>query len=585
MAIKKIKISELPIVQSFVGLFTIGVDALNRSVKVSLEFIKKAADDADSAAAAANQAATNADNAATAANTATANVNTAISSANTAAGNANAAATSANNAATAANAAAAKADTATGGANTAATAANNAATSANAAATSANNAATAATNAATAANAATGNATNAAAEASSAATAANQAAAKADTATTAANNAATAASNAATSATSAASSANQAATSANAAATSATNAATAANTAATSADTATAAASAATAAANTATGNANTAAGNANAAATSANAAATAASNAATAATTAANNANGAADNANAAAQEARGPIEFTEASQLGNIVSGDMTATIFGKLKKWFSSFGSLAWKSRIDYTADIDNLPSIPAPQIQSDYTQTDTAAKDYIKNKPSFKTIFSEAVTGSGNINPKLINDIQYNGATGDLTLKFSDGSANKVINIPVDNFLSEAAYDPQTHVLTLTMQNTEEVEIDLGDLIDEYEAAEDGGLEVVNGNQFKIKDGVMAEITKTPIQREMELIVEKWLGDGDLWAYEVEDEDVAEGCLFEAWPADRVSKQVALHAEIDDNIIVDNDMFTITCAKKPHSDFSIIYTMML
>lgn len=57
MALKKIKISELPLADTVKGLYTIGVDALNRSVKVSLEFVKKAADKADAAADKAQKAA------------------------------------------------------------------------------------------------------------------------------------------------------------------------------------------------------------------------------------------------------------------------------------------------------------------------------------------------------------------------------------------------------------------------------------------------------------------------------------------------------------------------------------------------
>lgn len=64
---KKIKISELPLYSSLKGLFTIGTDANNRSVKVSLEFVeqqttqavtnaKEATDAANTAAAAANKA-------------------------------------------------------------------------------------------------------------------------------------------------------------------------------------------------------------------------------------------------------------------------------------------------------------------------------------------------------------------------------------------------------------------------------------------------------------------------------------------------------------------------------------------------
>ena len=54
---KKIKISELPLYQSLKGLFVMGTDVNNRSVKVNLEFIEsettKAVKDADTATAAA----------------------------------------------------------------------------------------------------------------------------------------------------------------------------------------------------------------------------------------------------------------------------------------------------------------------------------------------------------------------------------------------------------------------------------------------------------------------------------------------------------------------------------------------------
>lgn len=95
--IKK-KISELPECTSFKGLWTIGVDIFNKSVKVSLEYIqsvvegmKSATKEANDAADGANSAAQTADNAAqrtqeatTAANTATANANNAAAEANAA---------------------------------------------------------------------------------------------------------------------------------------------------------------------------------------------------------------------------------------------------------------------------------------------------------------------------------------------------------------------------------------------------------------------------------------------------------------------------------------------------------------------
>lgn len=85
MATKK-KISELPLCETFTGLFTIGVDALNRSVKVSLEYIANTVNSLKSSV-----------------ETVIKNANAATSSANTAAGSANTAASTANAAANAAN--------------------------------------------------------------------------------------------------------------------------------------------------------------------------------------------------------------------------------------------------------------------------------------------------------------------------------------------------------------------------------------------------------------------------------------------------------------------------------------------------
>ncbi len=85
MARKK-KISELPLCETFTGLFTIGVDALNRSVKVSLEYI---ANTVNSLKQSVQTVISNANSATSAANTAAGNANTAASTANTAANAAN----------------------------------------------------------------------------------------------------------------------------------------------------------------------------------------------------------------------------------------------------------------------------------------------------------------------------------------------------------------------------------------------------------------------------------------------------------------------------------------------------------------
>lgn len=128
---KKIKISELPLFSSLKGLFTIGTDDQNRSVKVSLEFIEtettaavsradtaaenadRAATDTRTATSACQTATTNATKATTAANTAKANADTATAKANTAASLADKATESALQAKAAADDAADKANKAT----------------------------------------------------------------------------------------------------------------------------------------------------------------------------------------------------------------------------------------------------------------------------------------------------------------------------------------------------------------------------------------------------------------------------------------------------------------------------------------
>ena len=141
MGVKKIKISALPLADTLVGLYTIGVNALNKSVKVSLEFLKTAADKANDAATAANKAKTAAETATEAAKTATKNDNTATEAANTAAKNATDKATAADTAAKNANTKADAADKAAGAATTAANTANSKAALADQKATAADNAA------------------------------------------------------------------------------------------------------------------------------------------------------------------------------------------------------------------------------------------------------------------------------------------------------------------------------------------------------------------------------------------------------------------------------------------------------------
>ena len=129
---KKIKISELPLYQSFKGLFVMGTDVNNRSVKVNLEFIEtettKAVQEAETATAQAAKAAGLADEATKAATAAAQKADTAQAQAVSAAKAASDAAQSALSAKTQADEATKKASEAAEAAQVAKTAADNATT-------------------------------------------------------------------------------------------------------------------------------------------------------------------------------------------------------------------------------------------------------------------------------------------------------------------------------------------------------------------------------------------------------------------------------------------------------------------------
>lgn len=114
---KKIKISELPLYKSLKGLFVMGTDVNNRSVKVNLEFIEtettQAVSDAQAAATAAQAAAGLASEATKAAQSSAVAAQNATSKAQAAAGQASTAATTALNSSTAADASKKAADEAT----------------------------------------------------------------------------------------------------------------------------------------------------------------------------------------------------------------------------------------------------------------------------------------------------------------------------------------------------------------------------------------------------------------------------------------------------------------------------------------
>lgn len=81
--------------------------------------------------------------------------------------------------------------------------------------------------------------------------------------------------------------------------------------------------------------------------------------------------------------------VVFSEAASRENINTGEIFPILFGKIRKWFSSLKSLAFKDKVDWNADIDNKPlSMPASDVQAWAKAATKPTYDYseIKNKPT-------------------------------------------------------------------------------------------------------------------------------------------------------------------------------------------------------
>lgn len=75
-------------------------------------------------------------------------------------------------------------------------------------------------------------------------------------------------------------------------------------------------------------------------------------------------------------------------------IASGSTLKELFTKISKFFAGLKRVAFTGSYN---DLEDPPTIPAPQVQSDWNEADNTKADYIKNKPSIPD-----VSGKLNIN---------------------------------------------------------------------------------------------------------------------------------------------------------------------------------------
>lgn len=242
--------------------------------------------------------------------------------------------------------------------------------------------------------------------------------------------------------------------------------------------------------------------------------------------------------------------------------------------------------WEQEDNSKADyIKNKPVIPEVQIQSDWDQENNESKDFIRNKPEFKTIFSQTVLGTGNIEPESVKDIQYSGETAVFTISYYGGRPDETIHMPADNFLSNAEYDPSTHVLTLTMSNGEDVPVPLEDLISEYKVSSEGGLELVNGNEFKIADPLLEIINRTPKHKAVTVEASAWTQTGTYWQAVITDADILDDSVIDLGSDESTYSIYKKAAFLPVTTSLTAGSFAIMAENKPTDSINLLYSITL
>ena len=130
-------------------------------------------------------------------------------------------------------------------------------------------------------------------------------------------------------------------------------------------------------------------------------------------------------------------PVTFTEAALRENILSEETIPTVFGKIKKWFSSLKALAFKDKVDYTTDVDNTPIIPSStsQLSNNSGFITNAVNDlvnyYVKSETYTKTEVQNLISAISSLRIESVATLPATGESNVIYLIPRDPSeANNV-----------------------------------------------------------------------------------------------------------------------------------------------------------
>ena len=132
----------------------------------------------------------------------------------------------------------------------------------------------------------------------------------------------------------------------------------------------------------------------------------------------------------------------FTAASSRTNIATGEKLSVLFGKIAKWFSDLGSLAFKSTV--------AKSDLASNVQTSLEKADSALQSVTKSDVGLGNVDNVKQYSASNPPPYPVTSV--NGQTGDVTVQSGSEAASYTATLTTSGWAQSGSYQKQTVTVT-------------------------------------------------------------------------------------------------------------------------------------
>ena len=145
----------------------------------------------------------------------------------------------------------------------------------------------------------------------------------------------------------------------------------------------------------------------------------------------------------------------FTAASSRANIATGEKLSVLFGKIAKWFSDLGSLAFKSTVAKT-DL-------ASDVQTSLGKADSALQSVTKSDVGLGNVDNVKQYSASNPPPYPVTSV--NGQTGDVEVQSGSESASYTATLTTSGWAQSGSRYAQTVNVTGVTASTPVVLVDV------------------------------------------------------------------------------------------------------------------------